>query len=322
MMSEEQSTQQIILDSAQRIFADHCDKSLLDSAEQGAFPQALWEQIAQNGFNQLGAQDSGTSAQDMFAFVLQCGQFAVPLPLAETLLVNRWLTPGEGVYSIGSIVGDEVVGVPWGRNADKVVGLQQHSYDVVVVDNPEVTAQDTNMAGEPRDCVAIPADAERVTLDTDPYTQLAVTRINLVAGSLLKMLELGIQYATERIQFGRAISKFQVIQHSLAVVAAEAAAARRAADAAADALGTERFVFEVAASKARVGEAATLVAEQIHQVHGAMGFTHEHQLHHYSRRAWAWRDEYGNEFEWQALLGAHVASLGADQVWPFIATRS
>lgn len=321
-MSEEHSTQQIILDTAQRIFSDHCDKSLLDTAEQGVFPQPLWEQIAQNGFNQLGTQDSGTTAQDMFAFILQCGQFAVPLPMAETLLVNRWLTAGEGLYSIGRVVADEVVDVPWGRKADRVVGVQQHSCEVVIVDNPQVVARASNMAGEPRDKIKIPNDAERITLDTDPFAQLAVTRTNLIAGSLLRMLELGIQYATERIQFGRAISKFQAIQHSLAVVAAEAAAARRAADAAVDAMGTDRFVFEVAASKARVGEAATLVAEQIHQVHGAMGFTHEHKLHHFSRRAWAWRDEYGNEFEWQALLGAHLASLGADEVWPFIATRS
>ena len=321
-MSEQQSTQQIILDTAQRIFSDHCDKALLDKAEQGEFAQDLWEQIAQNGFNQLGADDSGTTAQDMFAFILQCGQFAVPLPLAETLLVNRWLGAGEGLYSIGRIAGDEIVAVPWGRKADKIVGVQQHSLEVVVIDNPEAVAEDTNMAGEPRDRLLIPADATTITLDIDPFAQLAVSRINLVAGSLLRMLELGIQYATERTQFGRAISKFQAIQHSLAVVAAEAAAARRAADAAVDAIGTERFLFEVAASKARVGEAATLVAEQIHQVHGAMGFTHEHQLHHYSRRAWAWRDEYGNEFEWQVLLGTQLASLGADQVWPFIATRS
>ena len=98
-------------------------------------------------------------------------------------------------------------------------------------------------------------------------------------------------------------------------------AAQRAADAAVDALGTNRFVVEVAASKARVGEAVGIVAEQVHQIHGAMGFTHEHRLHHFTRRLWAWRDEWGNETHWQRVLGARLAALGADQVWGYIATR-
>ena len=321
-MSEAQTTRQLILDTAEKIFSDHCDKSLLDRAEQGEFPSNLWQQIADNGFNQLGGLESGTSDQDMYAFVLQCGRFAVPLPIAETMLVNRWTGPGPGLYSIGIIEQGEIRDVPWGRRAEKVVGIARDSLEIFVVEQPSVLAEGVNLAGEPRDTIALPADATVLSVDADPYAQLAISRANLMAGSLQALLDLGILFATERVQFGRAISKFQAIQHSLAVVAAEVAAARRAADAAVDALGTERLLFEVAASKARVGEAVTVAAEQVHQIHGAMGFTHEHRLHHFSRRAWAWRDEYGNEFYWQGVLGAHLASIGADQVWRFIATRN
>ncbi|MFP6834824.1 MAG: acyl-CoA dehydrogenase family protein, partial [Pseudomonadales bacterium] len=102
---------------------------------------------------------------------------------------------------------------------------------------------------------------------------------------------------------------------------AEVAAAVRSADAAVDAIGNERFSLEVAAAKARVGEATGICAEIAHQVHGAMGFTHEHQLHHFTRRAWAWRDEFGSETYWRRRLGEHVAGLGADSVWNFLATR-
>ncbi len=104
-MSEAQDTRQLILDTAEKIFSDHCDKNLLDQAEQGQFAQTLWQQIAANGFNQLGTDASGTTAEDMFAFIQQCGRFAAPLPLAETLLVNAWCGPGEGVYSIGLVDG-------------------------------------------------------------------------------------------------------------------------------------------------------------------------------------------------------------------------
>ena len=320
-MSEAQDTQQLILDTAGRIFADHCNKQLLDQAEQGQLAETLWGQIAENGFNLLGSADSGTTAQDMFAFIQLCGNHAVPLPIVETLLVNRWCGAGDGLYSIGEVVDGRIINVPWGRAVQKVVGIQHNSNTVLVVEAPEVLEQGASLAGEPRDVIALPETAQELVLDADPYAQMAVARSNQIAGSLLKMLDLGVLYSSERIQFGRSISKFQAIQHSLAVVAAEAAAAKRASDAAVDALDGDRFIYEVAASKARVGEAASVVAEQIHQVHGAMGFTHEHQLHHYSRRAWAWRDEYGNEFHWQAVLGSYLAGLGADNVWSFIATR-
>ena len=313
-------TQQLILDTAQKIFVDHCDKKLLDATETGQFPSQLWQQVVENGFDQLGTQASGTTLSDLFAFVQQCGRYAVPLPLSETLLVNTWLG-GDGLSSIGEVIDGQVCDVPWGRRAQRVVGISSENNTLVVIQTPQVVHQGANMAGEPRDTITIPDDCQTVAFDNNTYALMTLSRINLIAGCLQTILDLGIQFATERTQFGRAISKFQAIQHSLAVVAAEVAAAKRGADAAVDAADTQRFLYEVAAAKARVGEAVGLVAEQVHQIHGAMGFTHEHRLHHYTRRAWAWRDEWGNEFYWQALLGDHLASLGADQVWDFIATR-
>ena len=67
--------------------------------------------------------------------------------------------------------------------------------------------------------------------------------------------------------------------------------------------------FEIAAAKARIGEAVALVAGVAHQVHAAMGFTHEHTLHRSTRRLWSWRDEFGTESEWQAWVGAVAAKL-------------
>ena len=58
----------------------------------------------------------------------------------------------------------------------------------------------------------------------------------------------------------------------------------------------------------RVGEAAGTGAAIAHQVHGAMGFTYEHSLHHATRRLWAWREEFGNEAVWATRLGRMVAA--------------
>ena len=325
-------TRQLIIDTAEKIFADHCQKSLLDSAEKGIFPQDLWGKIVANGFHQLGSAGSGTDAADLYAFLKVCGRFSVPLPMAEVLLSNQWLSSvaseasettvsGSDFASIGRLNDTSINQVPWGRKANKVLGVAADSHKVLVMDAPSINEQGSNLAGEAHDTFLLAGSEREIELEDSPFAQMALARTNLMAGGLQATLDLGLQFASERSQFGRSISKFQAIQHSLAVVAAEVAAAQRAADAAVDALGTDRFIDEVSASKARVGEAVGIVAEQVHQVHGAMGFTYEHRLHHFTRRLWAWRDEWGNEFYWQAKLGSRLAAMGADKVWGYIATR-
>jgi len=64
-----------------------------------------------------------------------------------------------------------------------------------------------------------------------------------------------------------------------------------------------------------MSEAAGLCADLAHQVHGAMGFTREHSLHRFTRRLYAWRDEFGHEAYWQARVGAWTLELGADAIW-------
>ena len=84
------------------------------------------------------------------------------------------------------------------------------------------------------------------------------------------------------------------MQQELAVLAGEAAAAQAAADAAAardSTLDDGSAALAVAVAKMRVGEAAGRGSKVAHQVHGAIGFTHEHELHYRTRRLWAWRDE-------------------------------
>jgi acyl-CoA dehydrogenase len=256
----------------------------------------------------------------------------VPLPIAEVLLSNQWLASegteastatetGSDFASIGRLNDTSINQVPWGRKATKVLGVAADSHKVLVMDAPSINEQGNNLAGEAHDTFLLAGTEREIELEDSPFAQMALARTNLMAGGLQATLDLGLQFASERSQFGRSISKFQAIQHSLAVVAAEVAAAQRAADAAVDALGTDRFIDEVSASKARVGEAVGIVAEQVHQVHGAMGFTYEHRLHHFTRRLWAWRDEWGNEFYWQAMLGSRLAAMGADKVWGYIATR-
>jgi alkylation response protein AidB-like acyl-CoA dehydrogenase len=148
----------------------------------------------------------------------------------------------------------------------------------------------------------------------------ALFRAAQMAGAMEAALALSTRYANDRIQFGRPIAKFQAIQQQLALLAEQAAAASVAVESAASATAADRPSSElaVAAAKIRAGEAAGKVAEIAHQVHGAIGFTHEHSLHRLTRRLWSWRDEFGNESHWSRELGRAVMAAGADALWPTI----
>jgi hypothetical protein len=309
----------ILVDTATRIFSDHCDKRLLDAAERGEFPEPLFRVLCENGFHGLAMTASELPLEDSFRVMKVAGRFALPLPLPELLLGNRWLAGDDQLVAIG--VADETgaSNVSWGRRADVVLAVNETG--VVRLIGKLVVTPGMNLAGEPRDQISSES-VEDLELADDAYRLLALSRVMLMSGALERVLDMSLQYVGERQQFGRPISKFQAIQHYMAVMAAEVAAAVRAADAAVEAIDGDRFVMEVAAAKSRVGESVGVVCELAQQVHGAMGFTHEHQLHHFTRRLWAWRDEYGTELYWQRVLGAQVANQGADALWGFIATPS
>src|SRR6202012_542946 len=104
------------------------------------------------------------------------------------------------------------------------------------------------------------------------------------AGALETMLALSLRYAEERVAFERPIAKFQAVQHNLARLAGEVAAALTAAGSGADAIASaedcdDAIFLEAASAKIRSAEAAQEGAAIAHQVHGAIGFTREHVLH-------------------------------------------
>ena len=315
-------TRQLLQDTAERMFRDHADKALLDAAEQGVFPGGLLDLIREGGFHELAMPGSGADLADALSLLRVAGRHALPLPLAEMLLANRWLGDADRLVSVGPGDASGAVDVPWGRAVAAVIAVSSSGAAFLLTD---LTVEEgANMAGEARDRV-VAGSSKPLALEEDAHALLALSRAVLMAGGLESALAMSLEYVGEREQFGRPIAKFQAIQHHMAVMAAETAAAIRAADAGLAGIGSERALEEIAVAKSRVGEAVGTVAELAHQVHGAMGYTHEHRLHHTTRRLWSWRDEYGTEQEWQVVLGerlaARVADHGADALWSFIATR-
>ena len=345
-------TDALVYDAAERLFADLATPAVVNAAEAGTWPADLWTAVAEAGFLDAlsdatgGALDALGDAVDVLR---AAGRHAVPLPIAETMLA-RWLAGRVGLATPGgplalAVDGPEdhlelrragsgwrlsgaARGVPWARQAGGLV-VSMGVAVAVVAPLPGAIEPGRNLAGEARDDLVLeleldagsvagaPKDADAA----DVYRLGALFRAAQMAGALEEALQLAVTYAGDRVQFGRPIGKFQAIQQQLALAAEQVAAAGVAVASALAAAGAGDLAFAAASAKLRVGEAAGKVADIVHQVHGAIGFTHEHRLHQLTRRLWSWRDEFGVESAWALELGRLMASRGADNIWPFLAQR-
>jgi hypothetical protein len=123
--------------------------------------------------------------------------------------------------------------------------------------------------------------------------QLAALSLEAV-GIARRALEMGIEHARTREQFGRPIGVYQAVSHQLADTYIETELARSLAYWAAWCVeeNDELVTIAVAAAKAYAGDASVAACERSIQVHGGIGFTWEHVLHRYYKRA-LWIQAYG-----------------------------
>lgn len=316
---------QDLLQTVDRLAEAHCPRTTRESAENGEWPAALWGALEEVGLTRAALPEAAGGAGMEFGEAMvalrRTAYHALPVPLAETMIAGRLLVAAgmhvpDGAITVAFAEGKRV---PWGSDCAHVVVASAN--EIALYEKSSGTGE-KNLAGEPRITMKFEgAPKQKAKLGNARERLLlegALARSVQMAGALEHILEYALAYANERVQFGRAIGKFQAVQHMLALLAGHVAAASAAADAAVEASASAPDEFMVAVAKARIGEAAGKGAEIAHQVHGAMGFTREHNLHYCTRRLWSWRDEFGNETLWQTRLGRAVAAKGADALWPML----
>ena len=117
--------------------------------------------------------------------------------------------------------------------------------------------------------------------------QAAVGLANEMVGGAQKVLEMSVQYAKDRVQFGRPIGSFQAIKHKCADMLLEVESAKSAAYYAAWSAAEDNDELPVVASlaKAYCSDAYFHAAAENIQIHGGIGFTWEHDAHLYFKRA-------------------------------------
>ncbi len=316
----------------------------------------LWAALAEAGLTGVGLPESsggsGGELADAVAIVRTLAAGAAAVPVAEQLLVAGPAVVAAGlslpspVEVLTFVVGEDVVahasddgdgpgrfvltgtaaGIPWAQQASHVAVLASGPAGpvlaLVAVGTTDIS-DDANLAGEPRGYVSFdeaPAVGALLTpaQASELRARFALARAVQLAAALEQVLAWTVQYAGERQQFGRPLGKFQAIQMELAQMAGEVTAVTALTDAAVQAVerGSADLVLACAAAKVRAGAAVEVVARLAHQVHGAIGFTQEHKLHHLTRRLWAWRDEAGSELTWAPVLAAGLMADGPDGLWP------
>jgi acyl-CoA dehydrogenase len=352
-------SENIVVETAEKIFSDLADAQTINRDNNGKWKAPLWQALTDAGLplSWVGEDcgGSGASLAEGFGVLGAAGRFAIAVPLAETMLAGWLLSQAkiacpDGEMTVapaspkdrialdpaGTLSG-RARGVPFAKSAKHVAVLATAvgGVSIALLDTAKTRIEaGLNLGGDNSDTVTFdrvqPISIESAPQGFDQNTLMlmgGVARSLQIAGALESMLDISVRYSNERVAFEKKISKFQAVQHILAKLAGESAAALAAATSAADTIANaasldgDGVFLEAIAAKIRCAEAAEKGAAIAHQVHGAIGFTIEHILHRYSLRALSWRDDFGSESYWAVELGKRVAARGADELWPLVASR-
>lgn len=333
-----------LIDMMDAVFADY--RKTHPPAARAERDPGLWGALNDLGLVRLtGAEDNGGSGADWHeaAELLSAAvRHGVRVPLAEHDLLACSVLEAAGQKADDDAVRtvcrlDQrgiAANVPWVSGADRVVIVWRdgEDYRLADIDADRLDTTDGgNAIGEPRHTVTADARA-RAEWDGTALAAAAVEKLRLksamvraiqVCAALDKILELSIEHATSRIQFGRPLSKFQALQNLIADTACEAALARAATEAALSAAvktgwDDPTLRFRVASARSCAGHAASLAVRNAHQIHGAIGTTREHRLHEYTRAALAWRSEFGSVRYWDQQVSEAALAAGSRGLWSMI----
>jgi alkylation response protein AidB-like acyl-CoA dehydrogenase len=274
----------------------------------------------------------------------EAGRHVAPAPFLANLLAlatvadgdpagHRWIGPLASGASIGAVAWsarpDAFVAVADGdawalTGRSDPVDAASLADVVVVVAGDEVFLVDLTVLGRPDAGVAMDEtrrlswlELDRVPAERIGGADLARSVLDRGAlgasaemlGGAEMVMELAVAYAKERVQFGQPIGSFQAVKHQCADMLVDVEGMRSVVWFGAWSLSEESEDDpSVAAATAKVwcNDASERVMAAAQQVHGGIGFTWEHELHRYVKRAQFDRQSYGDADLHRARLASAV----------------
>lgn len=301
----------------------------------------LWKQLTELGLVGMTVPEEfgglGMSELDFVLLAQECGYVALPEPLVHTVLVAVPMLKDIG----GELASTWLPRVAAGE-AKVVVGLEQnllvedaHVADLLLLHKAgdiyallpdQVTLQHNESVDPSRRLFSV-----EIAASVDPLIsgEAAVTLAHAAAnrgalgcaaqalGLSQRMMDLSVAYTSERHQFGKSIGSFQAVKHLMSNVAVRLEYAKAPVHRAAYAISQNLSSASKNVSHAKVVacEAGNLAAKNCVQVHGAMGYTWEVDLHIFMKKAWAltntWGDAAFHKSRIAEAIFAEDAPLGA-----------
>lgn len=339
---------EMILQVVERMLKDNVNKDLVDVVEQGKWSPDLWNLFEENGMTIVAISEdnggAGGDLEDLLNIVRLTGKYAAPIPFTETTLANyllentnlnvvqelaTYMLSANQAYMLkdGKLSG-KAIHIPWARHVKRFVTLanSEEGTHLVEVDLSEAEiTHSMNLANEPRDTVTfqnVSVSQVSAALSFDELHTLTVIetafQLAMMTGAIDKVNDLTVQYTKEREQFGRPIHRFQLVQQHIVNLAGETAVALAAFNNITAALLANPYCNEVAYARIRFEETIQAVTTISHQVHAAIGTTHEHSLQQYTRRLWSWRDEGRSIAYWTDIVATQLVENSSDSLWAYL----
>jgi len=325
--------QQALREAAAGLLRSRSGRTVVRTAmDRGGAPDpALWAAMVDQGWCGIAVPevDGGVGLGWVEAAVLleQVGATVAPAPILSQLVALDVLASSEWAAGLldGSTIATVAEGldgpVPYAPSADVVVAIEQDR--LVAIDlaghrpGGEPAMDLTRTIGWLRSAVLV--DAPRRDLggrdEVERFRDVASVAYSAeMLGIAQQVLDLSVAYAGERQQFGRPIGSFQAVKHRCADMLVDVEGMRSAVYWAAWCVSARDPDASVAASTAKVwcSDAVGRVTASALQVHGGIGFTWEHDLHLYLKRAHldalSFGDASAHRTRLAALLRAKVES--------------
>jgi alkylation response protein AidB-like acyl-CoA dehydrogenase len=325
MLLEFDADQRLWQETVRDAVSKQCPPSLIrDIAENGVDPAPLWSSYLDAGWTELADPEN---AVELAIVLEELGRATDPTPFLATLtqfapLVGDRFDPqssGTAVYSGVSAVRDAEGWLLNGTDRFVLDGDRAERFAVVTpagvfcvrADHGQVTSRRVDVFDPVLHVAEVSfsgvhvADAERLSADTERAHHVALMGMAItMVGACQRILDLALEHAKSRQQFGVAIGTFQAIQHKAADmhVAIERARALSYFAALTIAADDPRRRLAAAMAKASAGECQALVFRHGLQTFGAMGFTWENDLQFALKRAKAGELMLGGAAEHRAMI--------------------
>jgi alkylation response protein AidB-like acyl-CoA dehydrogenase len=323
--------QEELRDSVRAVLQRECPISLVrEVVEKDTGADALWSRMVELDWPGLTIREAhggiGLGFVELAVVLEELGRVVAPGPFFATVgqFVPAIRESGSaeqqarflGAVARGNITGavavDGVAGD--GATADEVIVIEDGRVVVVPHDRLDVTPVEpldrsrglarVTIAGDvPPDRVL--AHPERVGRAIEEAT--AALAVEMV-GTCQAVFDMTLQYAKDREQFGVPIGSFQAVKHKLADMYVALQRARACAYFAVLTVAEDdqRRSVATATAKAAAGDAQRLIAQEGIQIHGGIGYTWEHDLHLYVKRAKAGDTMLGTAAAHRAAVGTHL----------------